>query len=204
MSLNIDWHPRFAEIVTWFAMDKNGRIAVMVNNCFGRLPSVLLGVPDLEAKLDGINEFMWEESSRFIDYPENKAGRTLLDMYSFRRYRNADSRKDVELIILERSGFDKKLSEYSIPSIKGFYVYQAVESSVPGEDYPVGYKGKTVAGDYFRFLVPTVHAGIEDFPGELRSLVVVSDTLDFTADQVIASDSIDLAFNVTKKGSGFE
>ncbi|MDD0968587.1 MULTISPECIES: hypothetical protein [Pseudomonas] len=194
MSLNKDWQPGYGEIITWFAMDKNGLIAVMVNNCFGRLPSVLLDVLGLEAQLDRINEFMWEESSDFFDYPESKAGRTLLDMYSFRRYRNAHSRKDVQLIVSERSGSDKKLSEYSIPSIKGFYIYHAVESSVPGEDYPVGCKEDTVAGDYFRFLVPTVHAGVEDFPEELRSLVVVSDTLDFTSDKIIASGSIDLVF----------
>lgn len=194
MSLNKDWQPGFGEIITWFAMDKNGLIAVMVNNCFGRLPSILLEVSGLEAKLDGINEFMWEESSEFFNYPESKAGRTLLDMYSFRRYRNTHSRKEVELMVSERSGFDKKLSEYSIPSIKGFYIYHAVESSVPGEDYPVGFNGKTVAGDYFRFLVPTVHAGIEDFPEGLRSLVVVSNALDFTSDQIITSDSIDVVF----------
>lgn len=194
MSLNKDWQPSFGEIITWFAMDRNGLIAVMVNNCFGRLPSALLEVPDLEAKLDSINEFMWEESSDFFDYPKNKVGRTLLDMYSFRRYRNARSRIDVELIVSERSGFDKKLSEYSIPSIKGFYIYHAVESSAPGEDYPVGYEGETVVGDYFRFLVPTVHGGIEDFPEDLRSLVLVSDKLDFTSDQIVASDSIDLLF----------
>jgi hypothetical protein len=195
MSLNKDWQPGFGEIITWFAMDKNGLIAVMVNNCFGRLPPVLLDVPGLEAKLDGINEFLWEESSGFTDYPENKAGRTLLDMYSFRRYRNIHSRKDVELIVLERAGFDQKLSEYSIPSIKGFYVYHALESSSPGEDYPVGYEGKASNGDYFRFLVPTVPAGIEDFPESLRSLVVVSDTLDFTFGQIVVNNSIGLVFN---------
>jgi len=195
MSLNKDWQPGFGGIVTWFAMDKNGLIAVMVNNCFGRLPSVLLNVPELEVKLDGLSEFMWEESSDNFSYPENKAGRTLLDMYSFRRYRNTDSRQEVELIVAERSGFDKALSEYSIPSIKGFYIYHAVESSVPGEDYPVGYYGDTIAGDYFRFLVPTVYAGIEDFPETLRALVVVSDTLDFTSDQIVANDSIDSVFD---------
>jgi len=66
MSLNKDWQPGFGEIITWFAMDKNGLIAVMVNNCFGRLPSVLLDVPDLEAQLDRINEFMWEDVVRFF------------------------------------------------------------------------------------------------------------------------------------------
>lgn len=197
MSLSKNWQPGFGEIITWFAMDKNGRIAVMVNNCFGSLPSALLAISDLEAKLDALNEFMWEESSSFLSYPENKKGQTVLDLYSCRRYRSTQSRQEVEFSISERSQFDKKLSEYSIPSIKGFYVFHAVEGATPSEDYPIGYTGNTVMGDYFRFLMPTLHAGVEDFPEELRAIVAVSDTLDFTTDQIIVSASIDLFFGRT-------
>ncbi|SEC99779.1 hypothetical protein SAMN04490185_2528 [Pseudomonas frederiksbergensis] len=34
MTLNKYWRPGFGELITWFAMDKNGAVAVMVNNCF--------------------------------------------------------------------------------------------------------------------------------------------------------------------------
>ena len=35
MVIDEQWVAGFGEIVTWFAMDKAGAIAVMVNNCFG-------------------------------------------------------------------------------------------------------------------------------------------------------------------------
>ena len=46
--LNINWKPEFGAIFTWFAMDKNGKIAVMVNNCFGDLPKALLSINNVE------------------------------------------------------------------------------------------------------------------------------------------------------------
>jgi hypothetical protein len=70
-----------------------------------------------------------------------------------------------------------------------------VEGSVQGEDYPVGYSGKTEMGDYFRYLMPTVYASIDDFPEELRGVVVVSDVLDFTSDQIVRSCEVDSIFN---------
>ena len=195
MFLDLDWQPSFGEIITWFAMDKNGLVAIMVNNCFGKLPKVLLQVSELEGKLDRLNEYMWEESSGVVSYPENKGGLAILDLYSICRFGGDKSRKEVELIIAQRSAFDKKLLECSIPSIKGFYVYHAVEGSVQGEDYPVGYSGKTEMGDYFRYLMPTVYASIDDFPEELRGVVVVSDVLDFTSDQIVRSCEVDSIFN---------
>lgn len=36
--LNKDWCSEFGVVYTWFAMDKNGRVAVIVNNYFGDLP----------------------------------------------------------------------------------------------------------------------------------------------------------------------
>ncbi|MFB6407934.1 hypothetical protein ACOUV0_09065 [Acinetobacter baumannii] len=52
-----DWEPGFGEIFTWFAMDKNGKIAVMVNNCWGWLPEALLVMPNFEDLLDDLNEY---------------------------------------------------------------------------------------------------------------------------------------------------
>lgn len=194
MPLDKDWQPSFGTIFTWFAMDRHGRIAVMVNNCFGPIPSSLLAIPELEEKLDSINEFMWEESREFQSYPKNKEGRTLLDIYRFRRHLKPSSRDEMERIVLESSNFYQELTEYSLPSIKGFYVYHALEDYVSSEDNPIGYEGDAKIGDYFRYLIPTVYASIEDFPEELRSLIAVSDTLDFTVDRAIFSMSINQSF----------
>jgi hypothetical protein len=164
MPLDKDWQPSFGTIFTWFAMDRYGRIAVMVNNCFGAIPSSLLAISELEGKLDRINEFMWEELREFESYPKNKEGQTLLDIYRFRRELNPSSRGEMERIVLERSNFYQELTEYSIPSIKGFYVYHALEDYVSSGDNPIGYEGDAEIGDYFRYLIPTVYASMEDFP----------------------------------------
>ncbi|RON39148.1 hypothetical protein BK666_28295 [Pseudomonas frederiksbergensis] len=194
MTLDKYWKPGFGELITWFAMDKYGAIAVMVNNCFGALPSVLLGISDVDRDLDRFNEFMWEESTEFSRYPENKKGVAFLDLYSAYAYRHTASRQEVESWIAARSMFDGKLTEYSLPSIKGYYVFHGVEGTMPGEDFPVGYDGVSVTGDYFRYLMPSVFAGIEDIPVGLRSLIAVSDSLDFSKDAIICSDHIDYLF----------
>ncbi|MHC8298531.1 hypothetical protein [Pseudomonas sp. ZS1P83] len=194
MTLNKNWKPGFGELITWFAMDKSGAIAVMVNNCFGSLPSVLVEVSDIDGRLDRFNEFMWEESAEFTDYPENKKGQTILGFYSANAYRHTLSRQEVEGWVAARSLFSGKLTEYSLPSIKGFYVFHGVEGSAPGEDFPVGYDGGTVMGDYFRYLMPSVFARAEDIPVELRGLIAVSDFLDFSQNSVVCSEKIDHLF----------
>ena len=123
--LNINWEPGFGTIFTWFAMDKNGKIAVMINNGFG-------------------------ESGQY--------------------------------------------SETNLSANKGLYVYQAIEGSNPGQDYPVGYDGETKMGDYFRYLMPTIYASIEDFPEELRHGIAVSDTVDFTTDRLFDNNKINEYF----------
>ncbi|MBJ2118105.1 hypothetical protein I6G31_04135 [Proteus penneri] len=45
-------------------------------------------------------------------------------------------------------------------------------------------------GDYFRFIVPTIYATIEDIPEELRKYIVVSDSLDFTKDRLLDNNKI--------------
>lgn len=62
-----DWEPGFGEIFTWFAMDKNEKIAVMVNNCWGRLPEALLVIPNFEDLLDDLNEYKWQESEKIYN-----------------------------------------------------------------------------------------------------------------------------------------
>ena len=45
-------------------------------------------------------------------------------------------------------------------------------------------------GDYFRYLMPTIYASIEDFPEELRHGIAISDTIDFTKDRLLDNDKI--------------
>ncbi|WP_323869349.1 hypothetical protein [Xenorhabdus szentirmaii] len=93
--LDENWVPAFGTIFTWLAMDKTGKIAVMVNNCFGDLPKCLLKVNKVELLLDKLTEYMWEESQEFIHYPKNKNGDFLLDLYSSWRNRHNLSRHEL-------------------------------------------------------------------------------------------------------------
>ena len=193
-NLNIDWKPEFGTIFTWFAMDKFGRVAVMVNNCFGDLPKALLSINNVESLLDQLTDYMWEESEIFRNYPNNKSGCTILDLYSGLRFDYLSTRKDIEQLIQERSNYEQKPVECNLPSRKGLFVYHGIEGSIEGEDYPVGYEGVTKMGDYFRYLMPTIYASIEDFPEELRHGVATSDTVDFTTDRLFDNDKINEYF----------
>lgn len=189
-----NWQPNFGEIVSWFAMDKNGYIALMVNNCFGDVPRVLLGMPDAEIGLDLLNEYMWEESQVYKVYPRKNNGKTVLDLYSSCVYKDFGSREIVEKWIGERSASDQGLREYNLPSIKGLFVYHAVEGSYPGQDYPVGYSGETEMGDYFRYLMPTVFCTIDDFPVQLRKFIMISKEANFCEDRIFKKSSINNFF----------
>ncbi|PIT09870.1 hypothetical protein BGI30_06460 [Snodgrassella alvi] len=190
--LKTSWEPGFGTIYTWFGMDKNGKIAVMVNNCWGWLPNALLSVNDFENLLDALNEFKWEESEIYTHYPPNKDGETLLDLYSSLVYRDIKSKVEIDSWINDKQF--EPLSEINLPSRKGFFVYHSIEGDNPGQDYPVGYNGDTKMGDYFRYLMPTIYASIEDFPEELRHGIAMSDTVDFTVDRLLDNDKIDEYF----------
>lgn len=192
--LNKDWTPTFGTVYTWFAMDKKGRIAVMVNNCWGDLPKSVLNIPNAELLLDDLNEYMWEESKIFNKYPTNKKGKTILDLYSSLVFRHLRTKQEVVNWVVERSNYSLDSREENLPSKKGHFVYFAIEGSNQGEDYPVGYNGATKMGDYYRYLVPTVYASIEDFPQELWHGIAVSDTLDFTKDRMLDNDKINTYF----------
>ena len=194
MSIDKDWVPGFGEIVTWYAMDKAGALAIMVNNCFGRLPKVLLGVSDLEQKLDNLSEYIWEESDKFPKLAQNKNGRTILDQYSAYSYRHLTSRAEVESWVAKRSLPTSRLTEYSLPAIKGFYIYHGVEGNVPGEDYPVGHQGESDMGDYFRYLMPSVKGGMHEIPELLRGVITVCETLEFSELAFVSGDLVDEYF----------
>lgn len=192
--LNSEWRPGFGTIYTWLAMDKYGRIAVMVNNCYGDLPKALLSTVGGASLLDELSEFIWEESSLVSVYPENKLGGAEVDLYSAWRYQNINPED-----ILNELQRDLVLcgvsSEFNLPVNKGLYVYHGVEGDNPGVDFPVGYSEASEMGDYFRFLVPTVFASIEDFPDFLRKGIAVSDNVDFSTDRLIKNDLINEYFS---------
>lgn len=186
MGLNEKWVPGFGEVFTWFAMDKFGRIAVMLNNCYGAIPEVLLRLEEVEWVLDSISEFVWQESQEYSDYPPAKQGGFAVDLYSAWRWQEKSKASVASAL---QNDLEERLnySEANLASNKGLFVYHAVEGSRAGEDYPEGYAGDTAMGDYFRFLVPGEYATLEDFPVGLRRGLVVSDSLDFSLLQVLES-----------------
>ncbi|KMW73115.1 hypothetical protein TI10_08275 [Photorhabdus luminescens subsp. luminescens] len=192
--LDENWTPAWGTIFTWFAMDNKGKIAVMVNNCLGNLPKTLLKINEVESLLDRLTEYMWEESQDFTNYPKNKNGDFLLDLYSSWRNRRNLSKHELIEEINDDFAESANYSDANLAKNKGFFVYNGIEGYNPGEDYPVGYEGETKMGDYFRYLVPTVYASIDDFPEELRRGIAVSDTVDFTVDRLLDNDLINTYF----------
>ena len=47
-NLDKDWRPEFGLIYTWYAMDKEGKIAMMINNNWGDLPKALLYIEGID------------------------------------------------------------------------------------------------------------------------------------------------------------
>lgn len=88
--LNVDWVPEFGFIVIWLAMDKNGKLALMVNNCWGDVPKVILVQNDIKKILYQINDFLNEESDTYNFYPKDKEGDFILDFYSSLYMKNND------------------------------------------------------------------------------------------------------------------
>ncbi|WP_261821323.1 hypothetical protein [Pragia fontium] len=115
-------------------------------------------------------------------------------MYSSSLYHYVKSRDEVERYIQNDLIESGHYSDTNLSANKGFSIYQAIEGSNLGQDYPIGHKGKTKMGDYFRYLMPTVYASIEDFPEELRYGIAVSDTVDFMVDRLFDNDKINEYF----------
>ncbi|PIT22412.1 hypothetical protein BGI36_03590 [Snodgrassella communis] len=187
--LNANWRPDFGAIFYWFSMDKSGKIAVMVNNCWGDLPKALLSNRDSILLLGSFMDYIFEDSDKFNPSLHDKHGETILDLYSGLVYRAYKNRKDVEARVASKSKGGKHFDE-SVPARKGLFYYEAIEGSEPGEDFVVGYDGETKMGDYFREFIPTICSSIEDFPKELRPAIAVSDTVHFTKDRLFDNDKI--------------
>ena len=148
----------------------------------------------MEKWLDHTTDFIWEESEKYREIPEDKMGRFYVDLFSFWRNGPNITKEDLQnrlSLQFERIG---RRSDINLIVNRGFFEYQAVEGSYEGEDYPVGYEGQTKMGDYYRHLVPSKYASIKDFPDDLHHIICVSDTIDFTINRVIESGKINEFF----------
>lgn len=190
--LNQSWKPEFGIIYTWYGIDKNGAIGVFVNNCWGELPKCLLQVNNVEELLNSISEYLHEESEVFSPVASDKNGDYMVDM--FPAWRGPKTKEKVKQYHDETFIKNRLASSANFAINKGAFIYCTVEGNYPGNDYPVGYEGDTEMGDYYRYIVPTIYGGIEDFPQELRKGIAVSDSLDFTVDRLIPKKSINEHF----------
>lgn len=192
--LSKEWRPEFGIIFTWFAIDRRGRIAVMVNNCYGELPKALLDLENVDALLDKFSEFVWGESAEFLSFSPNREGKLKVDLYSAWRYRNFASKECVAKYLELDLKESKSYSEANLSVNRGLFVYHGVEGDNSGVDYPVGYSGVTRMGDYFRYLFPTVFSGVDDFPKALHIGLVKSDSFDFAKDKLLRNDQVNCHF----------
>lgn len=195
--LHESWMPGFGSIFSWFAMDKNGKIAMFINYGFGDIPKSLLKQRDVDEVVSNLTNYIWEEEEygNYNNYPKNKEGQTLLDLYL--SHPTLKDREEKEILINSLNQQDIRLMDENLPARKGIFIYQAIEEDIEIKDYPIGYEGTTVMGDYYRHLMPTIYATIDDFPKELWHGIAVSKTLDFTKDRLIFSKDINKHFTLT-------
>lgn len=189
MDLDLNWKPGSARNHTWVAMDKNGRLGLMYNNGYGWLPTSLLKKPNIKEKLSDLCEYIDGDSNKHANNIDKQGGYSI-DLYSSWVYKDYENKRK----IVEE--FDKQLDrnfKYSTALIgckMGMFLFEGLEGYSKGEDYPIGYDGETKMGDYYRFIVPTVFATIEDIPLPLRQYIAVSSTIDFTKDRLLDNDKI--------------
>lgn len=63
-------------------MDKHRLISMMVNNNWGDIPKVVLSLDEAENLLDNLNEYIWEDSLLFNQYPKYKDGITIIQRWN--------------------------------------------------------------------------------------------------------------------------
>lgn len=189
MTLSPDWKPEPFNSYGWFCMDKNGEIAIFFNNGFGELPKSLLQIANIEHLLTVFCDFFLSDSPEFSGYIKNKNGDFIIDFYSKAMFKLKLKDQVVNTLNndLKENG---RFSEIYPVTNCGFYIFYAVEGPSEGDDYPVGYEGKTQIGDYFRFLVPTKTASISDIPPIFYKVLCVSNELDFRKDRILRSSDI--------------
>ncbi|WP_368936362.1 hypothetical protein [Proteus penneri] len=187
LPLSPEWVPGSSYTYAWVAMDNQGYLAKMYNNNSGWLPEVLLSIPDIKLYLDDLSEYIDGESEKYNN-KINKNANYIVDLYSSYTYRKYDKSKIIKEFDFELKKWNGDHCDAGIGAKMGMFLFEALNELY--EDHPVGYEGKTKMGDYFRFIVPTIYATIEDIPEELRKYIVVSDSLDFTKDRLLDNNKI--------------
>lgn len=185
--LNINWKADGLSTYDWPAMDKNGKIAIMVNESWGDLPKALLSNDNAKSLLNLFFEHIYEGLDEYSQYSYNKHGQTILDLYT-NNYTDLKKRKDVEKSVAKLSK-QKVLLDEGLSAKKGVFVYYGF-LDYEENYFLVDYIGKIKTGDYYRSYLPTIYASIEDLPKELWPVIVVSDTVDFTKDRIFDNDKI--------------
>lgn len=187
--LNADWTPRGHLCITWFALDKRGRIAILTNHGFGELPRCLLGADGIEPALDALLAFMCEESTQHDGSTVRKGGDFSVGCYSSWFYRGHATKQEVEAT-LRRGHEARPCSDVNFAVNKGMYAYVSLDHGNIENEYPVGYDAEVSNGDYFQFLLPTEFSSITDIPRELRGFIPESRTLAFADSLVLNGTDI--------------
>ncbi|MEQ5135949.1 hypothetical protein [Providencia alcalifaciens] len=188
LQLDNNWSPDFACNYTWVAGDKNGLISLMLSNGYGWLPKALLNSSISNNDINLLCEYIDGESTDYIN-KTNLNGGYIIDLYSSYYYESYQNKHELIKSFNSRLESNKNCIA-SLATKMGMFCYEAIELPSEGDNYPIGYDGETKMGDYYRFIVPTVFATIEDIPLPLRQYIAVSNTIDFTKDRLLDNDRI--------------
>lgn len=120
-----EWTPGFGAIYFWVAMDKNKRIAVMINNNWGWIPKAVLTLPNIDSLMNELICYIWGESKieKFISHPRylnNYNGGFNLDMLSYWYHKKIDRIKIINNLKKELAE-GKNNSDAYIAVNRGFF-----------------------------------------------------------------------------------
>lgn len=180
-------------IITWFAIDINGRMAMFIDNRFGSVPKCVQELGNVCQLLRELGEFAWGESGNYPSFTVGQGGGFSVDMYSYWLNKDA-SRSDLTRELQEEFDRYGVNSDASIAIERGMYLFFAVEGNSVGDDCPVGCDRPVKMGDYYRYLVPEVCSGINSIPEELRGTFARTRSIDFSKDRLLVRELIDVYF----------
>lgn len=187
--LHRKWKPDFGSIVRWHAIDKNGKLACFINNCFGGVPKQLLNKHNINELKDNLNGYLDEESEIYSDYFNIQDGGFILDLFDSYSFSHVEPSREKFIAYLNQSFLSvKNLSDVSFVVNKGMFLYYGIECFGNDGKLLVNYNGAVKVGDYYRFLIPTKYSHIGNFPANFREAFAISNKLDFEKDRVLDKD----------------
>lgn len=192
--LDASWKPEWGCIYMWLASDKDGNVALFVNNNWGDIPKCLINIPNIEDKINILTDFLYEYGDNLKEYFFRKNGKTILNFYSKFQYQAHISEKNVLTEINEAINADW-IRDETLPAYKGVYIYYGLDGYKKGDDYPIGFKGEADMGDYFKYLFPTEPACLIDFPKELRGIIAKTSQFSFAELDLIRNVDINKIFD---------